>query len=208
MSGPPSEIPLPLNHVFVDFENVRQIDFSVMGSKPAHFTLLVGAQQSRMDVVLVQQLLKHADSVELVRLTSPGQKALDFALAYYVGRAAAGDPTGYFHIVSKDKGFDPLIEHLRSQHIRARRHDVFATLTFSAPGKTPSTLPEAPLERALEHLRRHPDNRPKRRETLVSHVRSLLGKSATETEALDVVTELEKGGHLILEEKDRVNYRF
>ncbi len=207
MSGSPTDLPLPLNHVFVDFENVHQLDFSVMGSKPVHFTLLVGAQQSRMGVVLVQQLLKYADSVEQVRLTSSGQNALDFALAYYVGRAAVADPSGYFHIVSKDKGFDPLIEHLRSQRIRARRHDNFSTLTFSAPGKRPSPLPEAPLERALEHLKRHPDNRPKRRVTLVTHLQSLLGKTATETEALDVVTGLEKGGHLSLGEKDRVTYQ-
>ena len=207
MSGPPSEPPLPLNHVFVDFENVHQIDFSVMGSKPVHFTLLVGAKQPRMDVALVQQLLKHADSVELVCLTSSGQNALDFALAYYVGRSAVADPTGYFHIVSKDKGFDPLIEHLRSQRIRARRHDNFCTLTFSAPGKTPSTLPEAPMERALEHLKRHPDNRPKRRKPLVNHLRSLLGKTATETEALDLVMGLEKCGHLSVGEKDRVTYQ-
>ena len=207
MSGPPSGLPLPLNHVFVDFENVHQIDFSVMGSKPVHFTLLVGAQQPRMDVVLVQQLLKHADSVELVRLTSPGQNALDFALAYYVGRAAVADPTGYFHIVSKDKGFDPLIEHLRSRRIRVRRHDDFSTLTFSGPGKTPSTLPEAPLERALKHFRRNPNNRPKRRVTLVSHLQNLLGKGTTETDALDLVVGLEKGGHLSLGEKDQVTYR-
>lgn len=207
MSGPPSELPLPLNHVFVDFENVHQIDFSVMGSKPVHFTLLVGARQPRMDVALVEQLLKNADSVELVRLTSPGQNALDFALAYYVGRAAVADPTGYFHIISKDKGFDPLIEHLRSRRIRARRHDDFSTLTFSGPGKTPSTLPEAPLERALKHLRRNPNNRPKRRVTLVSHLQNLLGKGTTETDALDLVVGLEKGGHLILEEKDQVTYR-
>jgi hypothetical protein len=124
-----------------------------------------------------------------------------------VGRAAVGDPTGYFYIVSKDKGFDPLIEHLRSRRIRAQRHDDFTTLTFSDPGKTPSSLPGEPLERALEHLRRNPHNRPKRKKTLVSHLRSLLGKTASETDALDLVVELQKGGHLVLEEKDRVTYR-
>lgn len=207
MSGPPSELPPPLNHVFVDFENVHQIDLSVVGSKPVHFTLLVGAKQPRMDIALVEQLLKQTEPVELVRLTSSGQNALDFALAYYVGRAAMADPTGYFHIVSRDRGFDPLIEHLRSQRIRARRHDDFSTLTFSAPGKTPATLPEEPLERALAHLRRNPNNRPKREKTLISHLRSLLGKTATESGALELVVELEKGGHLLLGEKERVTYQ-
>jgi len=42
-------------------------------------------------------------------------------LAYYVGRAAVNDPHGFFHIISKDAGYDPLIEHLRSRHVRAYR---------------------------------------------------------------------------------------
>jgi len=80
--------------------------------------------------------------VQLVRLTATGKNALDFTLAYYVGRAVAADPTGFFHIVSKDTGYDPLIEHLRSKHIRA------AATTVSPPhlrrsGKPPTPTPPA-----------------------------------------------------------------
>src|SRR5690349_15814188 len=88
-----------------------------------------------MDVSLVEKLFENAVSVQLVRLASSGRNALDFTLAYYVGRSVAADPMGHFHIVSKDAGYDPLIEHLRSRHISARRHDSFATLTFAAPVK-------------------------------------------------------------------------
>ena len=63
--------------------------------------------------------------------------ALDFALAYYVGRAVMSDPTGHFHIVSKDTGFDPLIEHLRSRHIHAYRHNSFTTLASRPPPNRP-----------------------------------------------------------------------
>src|SRR5439155_14101082 len=103
-----------VNHVFVDFENVHEIDLAIIGSKTVSFTLLLGSRQRRLDVSLVEKLLEHAGSVHLVRLASAGKNALDFALAYYVGRAVAADPTGCFHIVSKDAGYDPLIEHLRS----------------------------------------------------------------------------------------------
>src|SRR5204863_1906936 len=99
------------------------------------FTLLVGPRQTKLDVSLVEKLFEHAASVELVRLTSSGKNALDFTLAYYVGRAVAADPTGLFHIISGDAGYDPLIEHLRSRHISVRRHDSFATLTFAFPAK-------------------------------------------------------------------------
>src|ERR1051325_7599061 len=94
---------LPLNHVFVDFENVHAINAGVIGRKGVTFTLLLGAHRKTLDVTLVEQLVQHAASVELIRLNESGKNALDFALAYYVGRAVAADPAGFFHIVSKDK---------------------------------------------------------------------------------------------------------
>src|SRR6185436_12859689 len=103
-----SDLPRPMNHVFVDFENVHHVDFSLIGAKAVSFTLLLGAKHTRLDVALVEKLLEHAASVQLVRLTTSGRNALDFALSYYLGRAVLADPTAYFHVVSRDKGFDPL----------------------------------------------------------------------------------------------------
>ena len=145
MPAAPSDTSRPVNHVFVDFENVPDIDVAVIGNKAVTFTLLLGSRQTKLDVSLVEKLLEHAASVELVRLTSPGKNALDFTLAYYVGRAVAADPTGYFHLISRDTGYDPLIEHLRSRNIRARRHADFSTLTFGAPAK--ASLPVPPPAR-------------------------------------------------------------
>jgi hypothetical protein len=126
-----------MNHVFVDFENVHQVDLTLIGAKSVSFTLMVGAKQTKLDSDLVENLMAHSSSVQLVKLKSSGQNALDFALAYYLGRAALADPTGFFHIVSKDGGFDPLIEHLRARHIQVHRHVSCAELTFSWPGKKP-----------------------------------------------------------------------
>src|SRR5690349_3862760 len=133
-----NNLPLRVNHVFVDFENVHEVALDIIGSKAVTFTLLLGSRQTKLDVAIVEQLLEHAASVQLVRLTSAGRNALDFTLAYYVGRAVAADPGGSFHVISKDAGYDGLIEHLRSKHIHARRHDDFAS--FKAPG--PSTPAE------------------------------------------------------------------
>lgn len=137
-------LPLPTNHVFVDFENVHEIDPAVFGHKSVSFTLLLGPSQKKLDASLVEQLLHHSGTVELVRLTEPGKNALDFALAYYLGRAVQSDPLGFFHIVSHDKGFDPLIEHLRHRHVRARRHDDFSGLHFNGDGKAAPVSPKAP----------------------------------------------------------------
>lgn len=121
--------------MFVDFENVHQVDLTLIGAKAVSFTLMLGAKQTKLDSDLVEKLMAHSSSVQLVKLKSSGKNALDFALAYYLGRAALADPTAYFHIISKDGGFDPLIEHLRARHIHVYRHVSCAELTFTWPGK-------------------------------------------------------------------------
>lgn len=200
-----------MNHVFVDFENVHEIDLSIIGKKSVSFTLLLGANQKRLDAELVEKLMEHATSVQLVRLTSSGKNALDFALAYYLGRAVTSDPSGYFHVVTKDAGFDPLIDHLKTRRLRVRRHDDFSTLTFSAPAPTPPK-PSAPpakndsLTRALTHLRGNTKNRPKRNRTLESHLLAHFGKGAT-TEAITTLIErLQQDGHISIDEKGAVSY--
>src|SRR5712691_5040088 len=102
-----TDLPPPVTHEIVDFENLHEIDLAVSGSKAVSFTLLVGPRQPKLDVSLVEKLFEHAVAVQLVRLTSAGKNALDFTLAYYVGRAVAADPTGCFYIISKDTGYDP-----------------------------------------------------------------------------------------------------
>lgn len=75
----------PMNHVFVDFENVHQVDLAVIGAKAVTLTILVGAKQTKLDADLVIKLIEHAASVQLIRLTASDKNAVDFALSYYLG---------------------------------------------------------------------------------------------------------------------------
>jgi hypothetical protein len=131
----PSPVAPPMNHVFLDFENVHQVDLTLIGAKAVSLTLMVGAKQTKLASDLVEKLMEHSASVRLVKLKSSGKNALDFALAYYLGRAVLADPTAYFHLISKDGGFDSLIEHLRERHVHVQRHASCAELTFTWPGK-------------------------------------------------------------------------
>jgi hypothetical protein len=208
-----NEIAPPLNHVFVDFENVHEIDTSVIGSKSVKFTILIGAKQTKLDAGLVEKLMEHAASVQLIRLASSGKNALDFTLAYYVGRTVSSNPAACIHIVSKDTGYDPLVEHLRSRHIHAHRHDSFDTLAFSGTSKAAAAAAKAdppakaePWKRVLEHLRKNLTNRPKKKKTLLSHLKSHLGKDATAADATRMLEMLQQAGHVSIGEKDAVSY--
>lgn len=195
-----------VNYVFVDYENVHEVDVALIGKKSVHLTLLLGARQTKLDVELVEKLMAHSSTVQLVRLNSSGKNALDFALAYYVGRAANADPNAYFHIVSKDTGFDPLIEHLQSRHISARRHADYSALTFSAPPKPPAAGSDDLLLRVVAHLQKHPSNRPKRKKTLTSHLIAFCGKSAPDIDVDAFIEKLRQSGHLSIGDKEAVTY--
>jgi len=216
----------PMNHVLVDFENVHHIDPAIIGAKAVNLTILVGAKQTKLDADLVVKLLEHTASVQLIRLTASDKNAVDFALTYYLGRAVLADPTAYFHIISKDSGYDPLIEHLASRHVRVRRHNDFTTLTFAAPPKAAPAVPKPakpksaaaapttaaagppdPMNLVLDRLRKHTTNRPKKKKTLLSHLKANLGKEASDADAAQLLEKLIKAGRIEIDDKEGVTYR-
>jgi hypothetical protein len=215
MSADSSQIAPPMNHVFLDYENVPRIDLSVIGKKSMSFTLFLGPKQTKLNTELVEKLMEQAASVQLVRLAKSGRNALDFLLVYYLGRAVLADPTAHFHIVSKDTDFEPVIEHLRSRHVQIRRHKDFSTLSFAAPSKAPGATDqndavkaeESALEKVLKNLRRNSSNRPTKKKKLLSHLKSHLGKKATEEDAERVLGQLIQQKHIEVDEKENVSYR-
>jgi hypothetical protein len=130
--------------VFVDFENVQKVDLALIEGKPVHVTLLIGKNQTWLDLALVQQIRRLPNQVELLEVGASGRNALDLTLAQYLGRAVERIPEATYGIVSKDKDFDPMIAHLVSRGIDVVRKDTFAGLPFLAPGK-PAAKPKPPL---------------------------------------------------------------
>jgi hypothetical protein len=125
------------------------------------------------------------------------------------------DPKGYFHIVSKDGGFDSLVKLLETKRVKVKRHVDWSGLNFDSPPKKPVTEVSAPAvkslspgaEKVLENLRKSEKNRPKRKKTLVSHALNSLGKGATTDMGEKVIEELRKSGYLVIDDKGSVSYR-
>ena len=91
------------HYVFVDFENVPEVNLGLIEGKPVQVTLLIGKNQKKLDLALVQQIRRLASQVELIEVGASGHNALDLPLAYYLGQAVQRCPDAHFHIVSKDK---------------------------------------------------------------------------------------------------------
>jgi hypothetical protein len=127
--------------VFVDFENVSEVDLRLAREKPVHVTLLLGKNQKKLDVGLVKQIHELASQVALVELAGSGRNALDLTLAFYLGRAVERSPDARFYVVSKDKDFDPMLTHLVTHGIEAERVDAFADVSiFGVQKKTEASV--------------------------------------------------------------------
>src|SRR6185436_16011747 len=84
--------------------------------------VFVGALQTKLPRAMVLQLQSLGDLAAYVEIEGSGRNALDFHLAYYLGRLVAENPGSGFHIITKDTGFDLLIKHLKTEKVSCQRH--------------------------------------------------------------------------------------
>ncbi|RYG26591.1 MAG: hypothetical protein EON93_21360 [Burkholderiales bacterium] len=109
------------NYVLVDYENVQLASLHGLNSEQFKVLVFVGASQSKISLGFATSMQTLGDRAQYVQITGNGHNALDFHIAFYLGRLATQDPDAYFHVISRDTGFDPLIEHLRSRQTPVMR---------------------------------------------------------------------------------------
>ena len=110
-----------INFVLIDSENVNPDYIEKLNHEHFRVVVFVGANLKRLEFPIVHALQSLGSNGSYVQISSHGPSALDFHIAYYIGKLSAAHPGAYFHIISKDKGFDPLIDHLRAQKIFCSR---------------------------------------------------------------------------------------
>ena len=163
--------------------------------------IFLGANDAKIPVDLVLQGQKlHA--VEYIQISGNGPNAVDFHIACYIGRLSAAEQASYFHIVSKDKGFDPPIKHLRSLRIKASRvNDVSELVRKPVPARDKDTLSEI-----LKDLSRGGPARPRRRRTLANTIRSVFQETLDEKKAQSLIRRLQEEGHIVIDGEE-VSYK-
>jgi hypothetical protein len=176
------------NVVLVDFENVQPTDVGLLKDGPFKVRVFLGSNQSKVPVSLAAALQPLGLNAEYVTLESAGKNALDFHIAYYLGVLAAEDKSAYFHIISKDSGFDPLIAHLKGKKISVHRSATIAEIPYFKPA-LPSA-PEAQIEVAIADLVKRKSSKPRTEKTLLSTLHALFKKELTEKQLTQIFTTL------------------
>ena len=107
-----------MNYVLIDLENIQPEHLSVLAGQNFKVLVFVGQNQSKISFDLVSAVQHLGKNAEYIKIQGNGPNALDFHIAFYIGQFSAENGDSHFHIISKDKGFDPLIKHLESKKFR------------------------------------------------------------------------------------------
>ncbi len=114
---------------------------------------------------------------------------MDFHIAYYIEELATIDQKGYFHIISKDTGFDPLIKHIKSRGIKILREKDLAEIPILRISS--STNKDEKIEAIIKNLAGRGQSRPRKIKTLVNTINSLFSEDMIEKDLLSLVKQLE-----------------
>jgi len=169
---------MQINFVLVDFENVQPKDLGLLKDGPFNVKVFLGPNQPKIPVALATALQSLGSNAEYVVLETAGNNALDFHIAYYIGVLSTEDPTAYFHVISKDAGFDPLIKHLKRRNIFAQRSTCIADIPYFKP--TIPVTPEAQIEVVVADLIRRKASKPRTQKTLFNTLHALFKKELSE----------------------------
>lgn len=180
------------NYVLIDFENVQPKEFELLKGGPFRIKIFLGPNQVKIPVSLAASLQPFGESVEYLLLEASGANALDFLIAYQIGVLSSQDSNGFFHIISKDTGFDPLIRFLKARGIFAHRSESIARMPCFNP-KVP-TGNEARIETAIAHLIRMKSAKPRKQNTLLSSLNNVFKKELSEQQLSSVFEGLCKRG--------------
>ncbi len=91
-----------------------------MDAEQACVLVFTGAQQ-KVAISLIEAVQALGECGKFVRISGNGKNALDFHIAYYLGKFSERDPQASFLLVTADGGYDPLVSHLNSKGIAVKR---------------------------------------------------------------------------------------
>ena len=181
---------MPTNYVLIDFENLQPKNLKILKNHSFKIFVFVGANQTRIPFDLAAAMQDFGEDAQYIKISGNGQNSLDFHIAYYIGQLSLKDPKGYFHIISKDTGFDPLIKHLRAKKIRIYRVKDLAEIPLLRISNTSSDNER--IAAIIENLVGRGQSRPRKVKTLANTINSLFTKKLNEKELESLISQLKE----------------
>lgn len=184
------------NYILIDFENVQIADLSALNNENFRVIVFVGERQTKILFETASSLQPFGDKVKYVKIAGNGPNALDFHIAFYLGQLTMSEHDTDFHIISKDHGFDPLIQHLKAKNISISRLNGIKEIP-QVNAKNHKIKAEKPISKEerfqividkIEHMKA---SKPRTVKTLSSTIAALFHKEISDDEIAAVISGME-----------------
>lgn len=172
---------MDLTYILVDFENVQPPDLDMLRGEAYRVLVFHGPHQNKLDMTIVKALQPLGERVEFVQREKPGKNALDFHIAFSIGRRLESHEQdgkrARFVVVSGDSGFDSLLSHVRSLGYETAQgvsiRNALGRESTDSESSSPTQKPAAPAPAAS-----NPDGAPARAKSSES-VKTVATESVT-----------------------------
>ena len=194
-------------YILVDFENIQPANLDRLRNQGFTLRIFLGSAQERLPLKIVNSLQVFGTALEYIQTRGIGPNALDFHIAYFLGRQALLTPDAQFFVISRDTGFDPLLQHLRGQGICCRRVTSVDEVShdYERVQAVQSLSARELIHKVVDALTKRVSTRPRTIKTLRSAVNAMYGKKLQAQQLDGVVLELKQRG-VISELTDRLHY--
>ena len=192
------------NYILIDYENVQPKNLAILNGHSVKVIVFVGANQAKVPFDLASSLQALGNNAEYVKIGGNGSNALDFHIAFYIGQLAERDPDAYFHIISKDTGFDPLIRHLKENKIYSQREKDLSEIPLLRISNATSSAEK--ISAIVKSLAARGHSRPRKVKTLANTINALFMKTLAESELMSLIEQLSQQQYVMIE-NDNVSYK-
>ncbi|MGC3979783.1 MAG: PIN domain-containing protein [Steroidobacteraceae bacterium] len=83
------------NYILIDYESVQSEAISLLAGDCFRVLAFIGFNQTKVKLGTAEALQKMGGRAEYIRISGNGPNALDFHIAYYIGKIAAQEPDSY-----------------------------------------------------------------------------------------------------------------
>ena len=128
--------------VLIDLENIQPSDLGSLAGQDLRVYLFLGQTQTRLPLGLVQALQPLGSAVSFVHGKTGGRNSMDTVMAFYLGRMSVQLPDAHFTVMSKDTGFDAIVNYMKEAGVQCRR--VADAMSMDPTCRTNPTQPVRP----------------------------------------------------------------
>lgn len=155
--------------ILIDWENVQPELLPALNLEGTRLLVFIGPHQTKLPFAVVQAVQKLGERAQYVQVSKQGNDALDMHIAFYIGKLSAELQDAYFHIIAKDRDYDPLVAHLKALKIGAAKWPDLASIPILK--RAAASTPKEQFEATKDWLMERKANRPKTLKTLANSLK-------------------------------------